>query len=146
MEILVGCGRVRALIEALKPLDKFESSTAHSAAIMAFELVPLPSPLAGDASLHRGGGVVKLTILTVISMATTYRSDSSVVFLDMRGAETTMVNLLCHRTPSVALFLNLDTAHVFAEEIWKRGFKAACPWPPPERSRWDCRRRPLPIS
>ena len=39
-------------MKALDPLDQFESSAAHSAAIKAFEL-------AGDASLHCDDNVVK---------------------------------------------------------------------------------------
>ena len=58
-EILVGYKRMRALMKALDPLDQFESSAAHSAAIKAFELAALSSPLAGDASLHRDDDVVK---------------------------------------------------------------------------------------
>ena len=50
---------MRALIEALDPLDQFESSAAHSAAIMAFELAALLSPWARDASLHGDDDVVK---------------------------------------------------------------------------------------
>ena len=50
---------MRALIEGLDPLDQFESSAAHSAAIMAFKLVALPLPLAGDASLDGDDDVVK---------------------------------------------------------------------------------------
>ena len=46
-------------MKALDPLDKFESSAAHSAAIMALELATLSSLLAGDASLHCDENVVK---------------------------------------------------------------------------------------
>ena len=46
-------------MKALDPLDQFESSAAHSAAIKTFELAALLSPLAGDASLHRDDDVVK---------------------------------------------------------------------------------------
>ena len=46
-------------MKALDPLDQFESSAAHSAAIMAFELAALSSPLAGDVSLHRDNDDVK---------------------------------------------------------------------------------------
>ena len=45
-------------MKALDPLDQFESSAAHSAAIMAFELAALSSPWARDASLHGGDDVV----------------------------------------------------------------------------------------
>ena len=57
-EILVVYRRMRALIEALDPLDQFESSAAHSAAIVAFELAALLSPWARDASLHGDDDVV----------------------------------------------------------------------------------------
>ena len=50
---------MRALIEALDPFYQFESSAAHSAAIMAFELAALSPPWARDASLHRDDDVVK---------------------------------------------------------------------------------------
>ena len=50
---------MRAPIEALDPVDQFESLAAQSAAIMAFELAALSSPLAGDASLHGDNDVVK---------------------------------------------------------------------------------------
>ena len=50
---------MRALIEALDPFDQIESSAAHSAAIMAFELAALSLPLAGDAGLHGDNDVVK---------------------------------------------------------------------------------------
>ena len=46
-------------MKALDPLDQFESSAAHSAAIKTFELAALLSSLAGDASLHRDDDVVK---------------------------------------------------------------------------------------
>ena len=81
---------MRALIEALNPIDQFKSSAAHSAAIMAFELAALPLPSAGDASLHGDDDVVKQTIVTAIPMATTYRSYSLVTILDIRGVETTV--------------------------------------------------------
>ena len=48
-----------AIIEVLDPFNLFESSAAHSAAIMAFELAALSSLWARDASLHRGDDVVK---------------------------------------------------------------------------------------
>ena len=48
-----------ALIEALDPCDQFESSAAHSAAIMAVELAAMLSPSAGEASLHGDDDVVK---------------------------------------------------------------------------------------
>ena len=46
-------------MKALDPLDQFESSAAHSAAIKAFELAASLLPLAGDTSLHRDDDVVK---------------------------------------------------------------------------------------
>ena len=46
-------------MKALDPVDQFESSVAHSVAIVAFDLAALLSPLAGDASLHRDDDVVK---------------------------------------------------------------------------------------
>lgn len=49
---------MRALIKALDPLDQFKNSVAHSAAIMAFELAALPSPSAGNVSLHGNGTVI----------------------------------------------------------------------------------------
>ena len=84
---------MRAPLKALDPLDQFESSTAHSAAIMAFELAALPSLSAGDASLHGDNDVVKYTIVTAISMATTCRSYRLATILDIRGFETTVVIL-----------------------------------------------------
>ena len=54
--------------------------------------------------------------------------------------------LLRERMPLPALFLDPDAAHESDKEIWKRGFKAACPWPPPEPSRWDGRRPPLSVA
>ena len=58
-ETLVDYRRIRALIETLDYVDQFESSAAHSTAIMAFKLVALSLPLAGDASLHGDDNVVK---------------------------------------------------------------------------------------
>ena len=49
---------MRALIKALDPLDQFESSAAHSAAIMAFKLAALLVPWARDVSLHGDDDVV----------------------------------------------------------------------------------------
>ena len=63
-------------MKALDPLDQFESSAAHSMAIVAFVLTALLSPLAGDASLDGDDDEVKYTIITVILMVTTYRSYS----------------------------------------------------------------------
>ena len=48
-----------AVTKALDALDKFESSAAHSAAIMAFKLAALLLPWAGDASLHGDDDMVK---------------------------------------------------------------------------------------
>ena len=93
-EILVGSKQTRPLIEALDHFEQFESSVAHSAAIMAFELAALPSSLTGDVSLHYDNNVVKQIIITVISMATMYvytcRHDKLVVWLNTRGVETTV--------------------------------------------------------
>ena len=58
-EILIGCKQTRALTEPLNPFDQFESSAAHSAAIMVFILTALSSTWAGNASLHREDSVVK---------------------------------------------------------------------------------------
>ena len=58
-EILTGYRQMRALIAALDTLDQLESSAAHSAAIMAFELAALSPPWAREASLHRDNDVVK---------------------------------------------------------------------------------------
>ena len=57
---LVGYRRMRALIEALIPLDQFKILAAHSAAIMAFKLAALSSSLslAGNASLRGYDDVV----------------------------------------------------------------------------------------
>ena len=49
---------MRALIKALDPLDQFESSAEHSAAIMAFELAALVLPWARNASLYGDDDVV----------------------------------------------------------------------------------------
>ena len=57
--LLAICRQKRALLKALDPLDQFESSAAHSAAIMAFKLAALLLSWAGDASLHGDGDVVK---------------------------------------------------------------------------------------
>ena len=46
-------------MKALDPVDQFESSVAHSVAIVAFDLAALLSPLAGDASLYGNNNVVK---------------------------------------------------------------------------------------
>ena len=51
--------------------------------------------------------------------------------------------LLRDQVPPPALFLNLDVAHASSEEIPERGFDSNLPWPPPEPSRWEGRRRPL---
>ena len=83
-------------MKALDPLDQFESSAACSAAIMALELAALLSPLAGDTSLHRDDDVVNSNIVTAIPMATTYLYCSLVVWLTIRGAETT-VAIVCGR-------------------------------------------------
>ena len=50
---------MKALIEALDPLDQLESLAAHSAAIMAFEVTALWLILAGDTSLDGDKVVVK---------------------------------------------------------------------------------------
>ena len=55
-EILV---RMRALIEALDPLDQFKNLARHLTTIMNFELAVLSLQLTGDASLHRDNNVVK---------------------------------------------------------------------------------------
>ena len=83
-------------MKALDPLDQFESSAAHSAAIMALELAALSLPLAGDTSLHRDDNVVNSNIVTAIPMATTYLYCSLVVWLTIRGAKTT-VAIVCGR-------------------------------------------------
>ena len=59
-------------MKALEPLDQFESSAAHSAAIIAFVLTALLSPSAGDASLYGDNDVANLTIVTAMLMVTTY--------------------------------------------------------------------------
>ena len=79
-----------ALIKALDPADQFESSAAHSAAIVAFDLAALSLPSAGDTSLHSDDDVIKYTIVTAISMATSYRPSSLVTIVDIRGVETTV--------------------------------------------------------
>ena len=81
---------MRALIEALEPHDQFKSSAAHSAAIVAFVLVALSSPLAGDDSLDGDDDRVKKSIVLAIPMATCYRPYSVVTFVDIRGVETTV--------------------------------------------------------
>ena len=81
-------------MKAFDSLDQLESSAAHLAAIMAFELAALPSSLTGDVSLHYDNNVVKQIIITVISMATmyvyTYRYNKLVVWLNTRGVKTTV--------------------------------------------------------
>ena len=48
-----------ALTKALDPFNQFEGSAAHSVAIMAFDLVILASPWAGNTSLHGDDDVAK---------------------------------------------------------------------------------------
>ena len=81
---------MRALIKALDPPDQFKSSAAHSAAIVAFVLVALSSPLAGDDSLDGDDDRVKKSIILAISMATSYRPYSLVTIVDIRSVETTV--------------------------------------------------------
>ena len=50
---------MRALIEALEPVDWFESLTVYSAAVMVFELATLLSPWAGESTLHNDNNVVE---------------------------------------------------------------------------------------
>ena len=70
-ETLVGYQQPRALIEALDPCDQFESSAAHSTAIVAFKLALRLSP--HDASRHGHNNVVKYIIVPAVLMATTYQ-------------------------------------------------------------------------
>ena len=81
---------MRALIEALNPPDQFKSSAAHSADIVAFVLVALSSPSAGDASLNGDDDGVKKSIILAIPMATSYRPSSLVTIIAIRGVKTTV--------------------------------------------------------
>ena len=38
--------------------------------------------------------------------------------------------------PLLALFLNLDASHTFAEEIPEKEFNSNCPWLPPDPPGW----------
>ena len=67
---------MRDLIEAPDPLSQFKRSATHLAAIMVFELATLLLPLAGNPSLHDNGNVVKKTIISAMTMATTDCSHS----------------------------------------------------------------------
>ena len=77
-------------MKALDPLDQFESSAAHLAAIVAFVLAALLSPLAGDASLDGDDDGVKKSIILAIPMATSYRPYSLVTLVDIRSFEMTV--------------------------------------------------------
>ena len=93
-EVLVGQRQRRALIKALDPFDQFKSSAAHLVVIMAFELVALLLPSAGNACFHGDEDeVVKLTIMSAIPMVTTYRSYSVVTIIDIRSDIMTMAIL-----------------------------------------------------
>ena len=78
---------MRALIKACDPFDQFKSSDANSVAIVTFKLATLSSQLAGGISLHRDDNVVKQTIVLAIPIATTDRSYSVVVLLDICSVE-----------------------------------------------------------
>ena len=100
-EILVGYWQMTDRIEALHPLDQLESSSVHSAAIMAFKLAALLSPLAHAGRRHR-----QLSWFWCHAAATTTRYCWAI------------------ECPSLSyVFINLDDAHSSDEESWKRWFK-----------------------
>ena len=81
---------MRGPVKSLDPADQFKRSVTHLTANVVFDLAALSSLLVGSASLHGDDVMIKYTIATTISMATSYCPSSLVTKVEIRSVETTV--------------------------------------------------------